>query len=137
LRKVLLLGAGKIGRAIASLLGHSGDYSVRVGDLDEAALGQLRGLPNIELAKVDVHDPRALKNAMADIDDVVSACPFGVNPMIARAAKGRSSSLSAASLPVSSRSPVIIWRIGSTGSMRFGSGLVRSLSSRRELSSIT
>jgi saccharopine dehydrogenase-like NADP-dependent oxidoreductase len=86
LRKVLLLGAGKIGRAIASLLGHSGDYSVRVGDLDEAALGQLRGLPNIELAKVDVHDPRALKNAMADIDDVVSACPFGVNPMIARAA---------------------------------------------------
>jgi saccharopine dehydrogenase-like NADP-dependent oxidoreductase len=83
---VLLLGAGKIGRAIASLLGHSGDYAVRVGDSEESALDHLRGLPNIELAQVDVHDPRALRKAMLEIDDVVSACPFDVNPTIARAA---------------------------------------------------
>ena len=56
MRNVLLLGAGKIGGAIASLLGHSGDYAVRVGDSDEVALNRLRGLPNVELAQVDVED---------------------------------------------------------------------------------
>ncbi len=87
MRKVLLLGAGKIGRAIASLLGHSGDYLIRVGDAQDSALDHLRDLPNVELIRVDVDDPSALRSAMVGIDDVVSACPFGVNPTIARAAK--------------------------------------------------
>ena len=87
LRNVLLLGAGKIGSAIASLLGHSGDYAVRVGDAQEAALDRLRGHPNVELTRVDVEDPGALRRAMAGVDDVVSACPFAVNPTIARAAR--------------------------------------------------
>ncbi len=86
MRNVLLLGAGKIGRAIASLLGHTGDYLVRVGDSDESALDQLRGLPNVELTRVNVDDPVALRAAMVGIDDVISACPFDVNPTIARAA---------------------------------------------------
>ncbi len=85
MRNVLLLGAGKIGGAIASLLGHSGDYAVRVGDSDEVALNRLRGLPNVELARVDVEDHGALVASMTGVDDVVSACPFGVNPAIARA----------------------------------------------------
>lgn len=87
LRKVLLLGAGKIGKAIASLLGHCGDYAVRVGDAREDALDRLRGLPNVELSRLEVDDPAALREAMVGVDDVVSACPFGVNPTIARAAR--------------------------------------------------
>ena len=87
MRTVLLLGAGKIGSAIASLLGHSGDYAVRVGDAQEAALDRLRGLPNVEPIRIDVDDPGALRKAMIGVDDVVSACPFGVNPTIARAAR--------------------------------------------------
>jgi saccharopine dehydrogenase-like NADP-dependent oxidoreductase len=87
LRRVLLLGAGKIGSAIASLLGHSEDYAVRVGDAQGAALDRLQGLPNIELMRVDVDDPAALRTAMVGVDDVVSACPFGVNPLIARTAR--------------------------------------------------
>src|SRR3954469_16417417 len=86
MRRVLLLGAGKIGSAIASLLGHSGDYDVRVGDAEEAALDRLRGLPNVELTRVDVDDSGDLRRAMIGVHDVVSACPFGVNPTIARAA---------------------------------------------------
>ena len=86
MRTVLLLGAGKIGGAIASLLGHTGDYAVRVGDTQEAALEKLRGLPNVSVARVDVDDPVALRSAMDGVDDVVSACPFSVNPTIARAA---------------------------------------------------
>src|SRR3954451_23101757 len=86
-RNVLLLGAGKIGGAIAALLGHGRDFAVRVGDEHPAALDRLRGLPNVEPMRVDVSDPRALRRAMSGIDDVVSACPFGVNPTIARAAR--------------------------------------------------
>ena len=86
MRSVLLLGAGKIGRAIAALLGQSGDYTVRVGDSYESALDLLGGLPNVETLRVDVNDPVALRRAMQGVDDVVSACPFGVNPAIARAA---------------------------------------------------
>ena len=87
MRTVLLLGAGKIGGAIASLLGHGGDYAVRVGDEREVALDRLRGIPNVEPALVDVDDPAALRCAMGGVDDVVSACPFAVNPTIARAAR--------------------------------------------------
>lgn len=86
MRQVLLLGAGKIGRAIAALLGHTGDYQVRVGDLDEVALERVWGQPRVELMRVDVNDHAALCDAMAGCDDVVSACPFDVTPAIARAA---------------------------------------------------
>jgi saccharopine dehydrogenase-like NADP-dependent oxidoreductase len=85
-RQVLLLGAGKIGYAIASLLGHSGDYDVRVGDTDEAALDRLTGIPHVSRQRVDVHDAADLRQAMSGIQDVLSACPYSVNPLIARAA---------------------------------------------------
>ena len=40
MHRVLLLGAGKIGRMIARLLIDSGDYSVVVGDVSADALGE-------------------------------------------------------------------------------------------------
>ena len=39
--KVLLLGAGTIGRMIATLLIESGDYGVRIADSDPEALRRL------------------------------------------------------------------------------------------------
>lgn len=86
MRRILLLGAGKIGGSIASLLGHCGDYSVRVGDAHGAALDRLRGLPNTELVQVDVGDLGAVREVINGVDDVVSACPYAVNPTIALAA---------------------------------------------------
>jgi saccharopine dehydrogenase-like NADP-dependent oxidoreductase len=86
MRPVLVLGAGKIGGAVAALLGDSGDYRVRVGDVDAGALDRLRGVPNVETFPVDVGDPTQLAGAMAGRRDVISACPFDVTPTIARAA---------------------------------------------------
>lgn len=86
MRGVLLLGAGKIGGSIAALLGHSGDYDVRVGDADERALGRLRGVPNVGAMPIDVGDPTALGAAMSGREVVISACPHAVNPPIAQAA---------------------------------------------------
>ena len=86
MRQVLLLGAGKIGRAIASLLGRSGSFVLRVGDVDERALARLAGVPHIETRRIDVTDRAQLIAAMQGCSAVVSACSFAVNPGIASAA---------------------------------------------------
>lgn len=83
---VLLLGAGKIGGAIARLLAGCGDYDVLVGDASDAALGRLASLPNLDMIRIDVTDAAALRGAMGGRQVVVSACSFDVNEGIARAA---------------------------------------------------
>jgi saccharopine dehydrogenase-like NADP-dependent oxidoreductase len=83
---VLLLGAGKIGRAIAKLLSHCGDYDVLVGDVDERALARVENLPNVTTRRVDVANQEDLRAAMAGRHSVLSACSFAVNPGIAYAA---------------------------------------------------
>jgi hypothetical protein len=86
MHRVLLLGAGKIGRAIAKLLGNSGDYYVLVGDVDDRALARVAGIPNVSTRKVDVATHEDLLTAMNGRQSVLSACSFAVNPGIARAA---------------------------------------------------
>ena len=41
MHNVLLLGAGKIGTAIAKFLSQTGDYDILVGDIDEASLRRI------------------------------------------------------------------------------------------------
>jgi saccharopine dehydrogenase-like NADP-dependent oxidoreductase len=87
MHQVLLLGAGKIGKAIAKLLGDTGDYDVLVGDVDEGSLARLGGVPNVRAVKVDVSDAAELRRVMAGRSSVVSACNYAVNAGIARAAE--------------------------------------------------
>jgi saccharopine dehydrogenase-like NADP-dependent oxidoreductase len=84
--RVLLLGAGKIGRSIARLLAHSGDFDVLAGDCDAGSLARLEGVPGVRTASLDVTDPTALGRAMQGRQSVVSACSYAVNPDIAVAA---------------------------------------------------
>lgn len=86
--RVLLLGAGKIGRMIARYLAQTGDYQVRVGDLDRLALDRLAQGLNVETQVVDASDYQALTTAMADRDLVISALSFAFDPLIAEAALG-------------------------------------------------
>jgi saccharopine dehydrogenase-like NADP-dependent oxidoreductase len=83
--RILLLGAGKIGSAIARFLHRSGDYRVTVGDFDPVALARLRESLPVSTVTLDVADPAALRAAMADQQTVISACSFAVNPGIAAA----------------------------------------------------
>jgi saccharopine dehydrogenase-like NADP-dependent oxidoreductase len=85
---VLLLGAGKIGWAIARLLAGSGDYDVLVGDMDEAALARLEASADVRTLRLNVTDPVALAHAMTGRRAVLSACSFDVNHGIASAALG-------------------------------------------------
>lgn len=86
IRRVVVLGAGKIGVAVASLLVGSGDYIVTLADNDSEALAH-RAPEGVRTAVVDVHDPAALRGALAGNQIVVVALPFYLNLRVAEAAR--------------------------------------------------
>jgi saccharopine dehydrogenase-like NADP-dependent oxidoreductase len=82
---VVLLGAGKIGRMIARFLADTGDYRVRLADVDADALARFRHA-NIETMPVDAGDVASLRRVMAGQAVVISALSFSLNPRIAEVA---------------------------------------------------
>ena len=57
MHRVLVLGAGKIGRMIARLLMDSGDYDVTVGDVNDAALQRIFKLTGAKVKHLDAANP--------------------------------------------------------------------------------
>jgi saccharopine dehydrogenase-like NADP-dependent oxidoreductase len=86
MHRVLLLGAGKIGRMIARLLVDSGDYRVIVGDVSPAALERIASRVGVDTLTVNADSPEELAGALADCDSVISALSFFYNPRVAEAA---------------------------------------------------
>jgi saccharopine dehydrogenase-like NADP-dependent oxidoreductase len=87
MQRVLLLGAGKIGRMISRMLLDSGDYAVVVGDVSADALDVIaHRVPGVEVRQIDVASPPALAKPLADCDVVVSALSYSLNPAVAEAA---------------------------------------------------
>lgn len=83
MKRVTIIGAGKIGETAAFLLQQSGDYEVTLADSNEALLQK-----SIEVRKtrLDVNDASAMQQALQEQDMVLSACPFYLNVKIAAAA---------------------------------------------------
>lgn len=86
MHRILLLGAGKIGRMIARLLVDTGDYSVTVADADEAALNRIAQRVNVSTQKIDAADRKQLSKVMANCNSVISALSFRFNPLVAEVA---------------------------------------------------
>jgi saccharopine dehydrogenase-like NADP-dependent oxidoreductase len=86
MHRVLLLGAGKIGSAIAQYLSTTGDYDVLVADADEAALDRVKRAANVSVSRLSADDPVALREAMRGREAVISALSFALNPVVAGAA---------------------------------------------------
>jgi len=86
MHRVLVLGAGKIGRMIAQFLAGSRDYDVRVADADADALARLASLDNVATLELDAHARDALLAAMSDRESVISALSFNFNPVVAETA---------------------------------------------------
>ena len=87
MHRVLLLGAGKIGRMIARLLIDSGDYRVIVGDVSPAALERIAArVVGVETREVDVESAAQLADALGECDIVISALSYFRNPRVAEAA---------------------------------------------------
>jgi saccharopine dehydrogenase-like NADP-dependent oxidoreductase len=86
MHRVLLLGAGKIGRMIARFLMDSGDYDVLVGDAHGPALERIAMLTGARIVQIDASDEEQLSAAMTGVESVVSALSFQHNPLVAQAA---------------------------------------------------
>lgn len=84
---VLLLGAGRIGGMIATLLHQSGDYNLLVGDADAARLDRLASTLDVETTLLDAGDGQALARAMDGRFAVLSALPYHHNATIAETAR--------------------------------------------------
>ncbi|WP_425044296.1 saccharopine dehydrogenase family protein [Primorskyibacter sp. S87] len=83
---ICVIGAGKIGQMIATLLKISPNYSVTVADHDLAALGVINRM-GIATKQIDARDDAGLAKALEEFDAVLSAAPFFLTPAIATAAK--------------------------------------------------
>jgi len=86
MHKVLVLGAGKIGRMVARFLTSSQHYEVLVGDADEAALARVRAQSPVDTLVVDASDLSQLTAAMQGRAAVISALSYVNNPIVAQAA---------------------------------------------------
>lgn len=84
---LLLLGAGKIGQAIAAYLADSGDYDITVADIDANALSHIGAHdPKIKTLQADVTSRDQLLELLAGCDAVVSALSYVHNPLVAEIA---------------------------------------------------
>src|SRR5258708_4296439 len=85
MRKAAVIGAGKIGSTIASLLVGCGDYDVLVVDQNKDALAEID--PRAATAALAIDDPAALTQALAGCFAVVNAAPYHLTTVVAAAAK--------------------------------------------------
>src|ERR1700712_5084002 len=85
MRKAAVVGAGKIGSTIASLLANSGDYEVLVIDQSAEALAGLDRRASTKAMGID--DPEALARALAGCFAVVNAAPYHLTTVVGQAAK--------------------------------------------------
>ena len=85
MKKILVLGAGKIGRAIGKFLGHTNDYQITIADYSEEAVAKLQNVPNTTTRTLDVTNTRDLNRAVKGQDSVISALSYMFNPKVAEA----------------------------------------------------
>jgi hypothetical protein len=86
MKRVAIVGAGKIGGVIADLLAGSGDYEVEVFDASTENLARLATRRPLTRREMDVRSeafPDALKGAFA----VLNAAPYHATTAVARAAR--------------------------------------------------
>jgi saccharopine dehydrogenase-like NADP-dependent oxidoreductase len=73
--KVAVLGAGRVGRAIALDLVKDQEFEVTVADHATDALGGLEGIPGLRAVHTDLSDQESIRKVMTDQDMAVGAVP--------------------------------------------------------------
>lgn len=86
--KILIIGAGKIGVTVASLLSRTGDYVAYLGDLLEPKKIPLIHNNPIHFVHTDINAPEAIKKFILEnkIDAVVSCLPYNLTLNVAKIA---------------------------------------------------
>ena len=86
MKKILVIGAGKIGSTIAALLDSSHDYQITVADLSQTALASIKAGSRVQLHALDVANSQALHAVLKGQFAVLNASPFHLTASIAAAA---------------------------------------------------
>jgi len=86
MKRIAVVGAGKIGHMISDMLVKSGEYQVAVIDKSAEQLERLKAVTPVECLAIDVSDPSAVATALRGRFAVLSAAPFQVTGQIAAAA---------------------------------------------------
>ena len=73
--KIVVLGGGRVGSAIARDLAKDSRFEVTVADASEAALGRFADEPRLRTLRADLSDPSEIGKAVKDQDLVVGAVP--------------------------------------------------------------
>ncbi len=76
-KKILILGAGLVGRPMALDLMSDGSFEVAVADISEAQLNSL-GDESIDRIKADLSDENTLKSLVRDYDIILNAVPGSI-----------------------------------------------------------
>ena len=88
MRRVLLIGAGRIGRTISAFLATAGDYSLTVADIDAEALAALSTHERVQTVLLDAAQTETLLGLMRRHEAVISVVNVSRQPGIASAALG-------------------------------------------------
>lgn len=87
MRKVAVVGAGKIGSTVVDLLEGSGDYQVMVIDRSAEALTELNPASKAERVAMSIDDPKTLAARLAGRFAVVNCAPYHLTTTVAEAAR--------------------------------------------------
>jgi saccharopine dehydrogenase-like NADP-dependent oxidoreductase len=87
MKKIVVVGAGKIGSMIAQLLGACGDYAVTVIDRSQQQLDRLETSAPVARVAADIRQGNALSKILEGQFAVLSAAPYHATRLIAEAAK--------------------------------------------------
>jgi saccharopine dehydrogenase-like NADP-dependent oxidoreductase len=92
MRKICILGGGKIGALIATLLVESGDFDVFLGDVDPEVVVRLKtdiGHDQFQAASVDVQDSKALARFLESVgpEGIISSLPYYCNTAVGERAR--------------------------------------------------
>mgnify|MGYP000849747144 CR=1 FL=1 len=87
MRKVAVVGAGKIGSTVVDLLVGSGGYEVVLVDQSAEALAEFAGRAHVTTAALAIDNPAQLEGAMQGCFAAVNCAPYHLTIAVARAAK--------------------------------------------------
>ena len=91
MRQVVILGGGKIGSLIATLLVESGHYAVFLGDVNSDVVARLRkAIPHehFQISAIEVQDKIALRSFLEQTkpEAILSSLPYYCNPLVSELA---------------------------------------------------
>jgi saccharopine dehydrogenase-like NADP-dependent oxidoreductase len=87
MKKIMLVGGGKIGVAIAGFLSSTGEYRLTVADRDPASLSRMPKNEFVETRQIEIADPKDFAREAEGHDIVLMATPYTLTAIIAEGAK--------------------------------------------------